>query len=216
MVNKLYQLYNWSKASEMNPKLYRIIEDAFSHQVNGGGRSTKIRFFVRNRKIPEINQFLNWIEKITALVSHTFSVEYDDEGNRRYNYSDKEYLLDLDQGGNANIDELGAGGEMGFNPYAFKICDAWGLLYKKGEGVTRHNHFPYTLAFVYYVNTPEGSAPVILNGEEIRPTAGQVLFFQGHHYHSVPPSDVDDRCVIAGLITYAPNFPKPQIKLSTF
>ena len=203
-MNKLYQLYTWSKASEFNPILYKIVDGAFNRQVNGGGRITDVRYFVRNRDISEVDKFMSWIEKITALAAHKFSIEYDDDGNRKHIYSDQEYLLDLADQSNSDIDELGAGGEMGFNPYSFKICDAWGLLYKKGEGVEKHNHFPYSLAFVYYVNTPEKSSPVILNGEEIRPTAGQVLFFQGHHYHEVPPSNVDDRCVIAGLITYAP------------
>ena len=76
------------------------------------------------------------------------------------------------------------------------------MFYLKGEGIVEHNHFPYPLAFVYYVNTPEGCSSVILDGEELAPEAGQCLFFEGHLFHRVPAAPVDDRCVISGLISY--------------
>ena len=62
VVNKLYQLYTWSKASEFNPILYKIVDGAFNRQVNGGGRITDVRYFVRNRDIPEVDKFMCWIE----------------------------------------------------------------------------------------------------------------------------------------------------------
>ena len=94
---------------------------------------------------------------------------------------------------------------VGFDINAFTIQESWGIHYNKGESVIKHNHFPYILAFCYYVNTPKGSSPTILGGKRINPPAGQLIFFQGHIYHEVLKSKVDGRCVIAGLILYEPN-----------
>ena len=65
-MNKLYQLFTWSKASEFNPILYKIVDGAFYRQVNGGGRITDVRYFVRNRDISEVDKFMSWIEKIIS------------------------------------------------------------------------------------------------------------------------------------------------------
>ena len=56
----------------------------------------------------------------------------------------------------------------GFNINGFEIAECWGVLYNKGESVVSHNHFPYTLSFVYYVNTPEGYSPLTLAEKEIK------------------------------------------------
>ena len=58
------------------------------------------------------------------------------------------------------------------------------------------------MSFVYYVRMPEGSSPLILDGEEILLPEGRVIFFLGHQFHSVPPSSADGRCIIAGNISY--------------
>ena len=76
--------------------MYKIVDGAFYRQVNGGGRITDVRYFVRNRDISEVDKFMSWIEKITALAAHKFSMrEINDDGNRKHVYSDQEYLLDL-------------------------------------------------------------------------------------------------------------------------
>jgi len=97
-----------------------------------------------------------------------------------------------------------AEGEGGCYPEKMKIIECWSLLYNAGEGVMKHNHFPYTLAFVYYVNAPKGCSRTQLEYEEVEPDPGQMLVLQGNAYHAVPPSDVDGRCVVAGLAHYIP------------
>ena len=90
----------------------------------------------------------------------------------------------------------------GYNINAFEIIECWGVLYNKGESVVSHTHFPYTLSFVYYVNTPEGYSPLTLSGHEIDIKEGQCIFFHPHLYHSVSPTQSNGRCVISGNILY--------------
>jgi hypothetical protein len=83
----------------------------------------------------------------------------------------------------------------------YKIAISWGVLYNIGEGARKHSHEPYPLTFVYYINVPEGSSPLIVDDLEIDVSAGQLIVLSGDKYHQVPPSTVDGRCVIAGNIS---------------
>ena len=65
-----------------------------------------------------------------------------------------------------------------------------------------HNHFPYSLSFGYYLCTPDGSSPLIIEGKEIQVTEGRLIIFGGHQSHEVPDSDISGRCMIAGNIAY--------------
>jgi len=91
--------------------------------------------------------------------------------------------------------------QYGFNLNGFNIVGCWGAHYNKGEGLTKHNHFPYTFSFVYFVRTPQGSSIVIEN-EEMNLKEGQCVFFLSHQYHNVESNNCDDRCIIAGNILY--------------
>ena len=102
------------------------------------------------------NSLLTWLESSIQYAAFYFAHGYD-----------KEYDASL----------------LGFNPLAFKINECWGVLYNKGEGVIKHNHFPYAMSFVYYVKMPEGSSPLILDDEEILLPEGRVIFFLGHQFH---------------------------------
>lgn len=201
-MKQLCQSFSWNDADQYNTKLLELIRENYYRSINGGGQITETRFFLES-KSEVAKLFLNWVQELIPYSAHKFSIKYNADGTRVHEYDDTEYLLSL-PGTDNQEDVLGNGGELGFNPYAFKICDCWGIYYDKSQGVEKHNHFPYSLAFVYYVNTPENSSPVILNGQEVKPKAGQIIFFQGHHYHEVPSSNVDGRCIIAGLITYSP------------
>ena len=84
----------------------------------------------------------------------------------------------------------------------FKIADYWGMMYDVGGGTVLHNHFPYSLSFGYYLCTPDGSSPLIIEGKEIQVTEGRLIIFGGHQSHEVPDSDISGRCMIAGNIAY--------------
>ena len=94
------------------------------------------------------------------------------------------------------------GGKWGYEYNQFKIAEMWSIVYNKGEGVELHNHFPYPISFVYYVNCPEGSSPLTIEYDEFFPKNGQLIFFKGDQYHCVRPSNVDNRCIVAGNINY--------------
>ena len=160
---------------DLNSSLYELIRDESAFRIKGNGYRTEFTFGDDNRDNKALDSFLTWIESSIKYAAYLFAHGYD-----------KEYDAD----------------DLGFNPKQFKINECWGVLYNKGEGVIRHNHFPYALSFVYYVRMPEGSSPLILDDEEILLPEGRVIFFLGHQFHSVPPSAADDRCIIAGNISY--------------
>ena len=84
----------------------------------------------------------------------------------------------------------------------FKIADYWGMLYGDGYGTVPHNHFPFALSFGYYLRTPNGCAPLIIDEQSIQVTEGRLIVFGGHQTHYVPDSDISGRCMIAGDISY--------------
>ena len=90
----------------------------------------------------------------------------------------------------------------GFDINAFEIVGCWGAHYNRGEGLVRHSHFPYAISFVYYVKTPKGFSPLIIEDENVDVKEGECVFFLAYNYHSVQPNNCDGRCVIAGNILY--------------
>ena len=90
----------------------------------------------------------------------------------------------------------------GYNLNTFEIAECWGIHYNKDESLIEHCHFPYALSFIYYVRTPEGAAPIIIENETYNIKEGQCLFFLASKYHSVSKSDCDGRCAIVGNILY--------------
>lgn len=84
----------------------------------------------------------------------------------------------------------------------FDIADYWGMWYDEGASAMEHNHWPYAMSFAYYVNCPEGSSPIIIEGSEVQVESGQLIIFAGHFSHKVEPCPVDNRFMIAGNIAY--------------
>ena len=88
--------------------------------------------------------------------------------------------------------------------YDFEIRQCWGATYKGHEWLMEHNHFPWTLSFVYYVSMPKDASGLMMGDDEIEMYEGDCIFFLGSQYHGVRPSHTmnDTRCVIAGNILY--------------
>ena len=89
-----------------------------------------------------------------------------------------------------------------YNVNSFEIAECWGVHYNRGESLIEHCHFPYSISFVYYVKTPKGTAPIIIENETHEVKEGQCIFFLASQYHTVSPNDCDGRCAIVGNILY--------------
>ena len=169
--------FNYPYADKKNSILLSLIKANSNVPIAKGGclrSSTNLH----KKGIVEIDNLIKWIEDLIPPASLTF-VDWDG--------------TDI---------TLGTGGRGGYDPYSFEIDTCWGMYYGEGSGCVEHNNFPYPIGFVYYVSVPQGSSPTIMGGQRLNPKEGQLLMFMGHHYHGVPISKVDGRCIIAGLISY--------------
>ena len=100
-------------------------------------------------------------------------------------------------------------GSLGFDTTKFYVAECWGITYAKHTGVVTHCHFPYILSFSYNVNTPKGSAPLIIDNidgssEYVEAKEGSLTVFLGPRFHRVEPKDqeAEGRCCLVGNIGY--------------
>ena len=80
----------------------------------------------------------------------------------------------------------------------------WASRLDKGQQTLEHDHlFHSTFAFVYFVNTPKGSSPLIFttSGKRIKAEPGKLVLFPGPLRHKVPVNKCDNRVTIASNIT---------------
>ena len=171
-----YQIFDYHHSSILNPKLYDVLQNCYSTDVyrNIGGGANCLNHNLHTRDINEVDILINWINQLIPTVAINFA----GEGK--------------------------GGGPAGFDKYQFKVDECWALLYSEGDRVIKHNHFPYSISFCYYVNSPEGSSPFVIEGEKINLKAGQIIFFLPHQYHWVVPTKYFGRCVVVGNILYTP------------
>lgn len=91
-----------------------------------------------------------------------------------------------------------------FDPpeHDFKTVETWAVTYKEGEDIEWHNHGISCYSFVYYVNVPEGSSPLLFQNPEgiIDPKPGKVVIFESRMKHKVPPNKCNGRCAVSGNI----------------
>ena len=83
--------------------------------------------------------------------------------------------------------------------------NTWFAKYSKEEYTKSHIHLPSVFSFVYFIQSPPGSSPLVFSysKEEIEPTEGLFVMFPSLVYHHVPPNKCDDRIVLAGNISVA-------------
>jgi len=84
----------------------------------------------------------------------------------------------------------------------FDLAYFWGMYYPKGGSVIPHNHFPSTVNCCYYIKTPEGCSPLIVEGQKIEVKESMLVIFPGHYMHEVPECEVPDRCMFNFDIVY--------------
>ena len=89
-------------------------------------------------------------------------------------------------------------------PFGLKLNNIWGQWYRKGDYQISHAHYPYQWSFVYYVNTPKGSSPLVFTEtrKKIYPKAGQMIIFPSWIRHEVPPNKCEGRSIVAGNFYY--------------
>jgi hypothetical protein len=83
--------------------------------------------------------------------------------------------------------------------HALILESCWGSVYNMGDYAQSHNH-ESSYSFVYYIETPKGSSPLIFDTsqEKINAEEGTVIIFPGTVWHSVPINDCNGRIVLAG------------------
>ena len=103
-----------------------------------------------------------------------------------------------------SISHLSVGDEnkIYFKANELKIDQCWGIMYNKGNKVIKHNHFPYALSFVYFVKTPKGSSPLIIEGKRIKAEEGKLVMFHANQVHWCNNSNANGRCCLVGNIRY--------------
>ena len=80
----------------------------------------------------------------------------------------------------------------------------WAARLDKGQQTLEHDHLFYaTFAFVYFVNAPKGSSPLIFttSGKKIKAESGKLVLFPAPLRHKVPVNKCDNRVTIASNIT---------------
>ena len=79
----------------------------------------------------------------------------------------------------------------------------WFAKYNKGDYTLNHRHMDYAqYAFVYFVNCPKGSSPLVFttSGKKIKAEEGKIVIFPPQLYHHVPKNKCDDRITLSGNV----------------
>tara|TARA_B100001996_G_C18307768_1_gene457307 strand:+ start:28 stop:576 length:549 start_codon:yes stop_codon:yes gene_type:complete len=108
------------------------------------------------------------------------------------------YALDLIRGWEDSIDTP-------IRPHDPLILNnIWGQWYRKGDFQISHVHYPNQWSFVYYVNTPRGSSPLVFTNskKKVAAKAGNMVIFPSWVRHQVPPNKCEGRSVVGGNFCY--------------
>lgn len=94
--------------------------------------------------------------------------------------------------------------QVGIHNTKLVLMSLWGMVYNPGDHQIVHDHLPCHWAFVYYVNTPENSPPLVFDDCSFRffPKAGQFIVFPAALRHHVPESSISGRTNVVGNFYY--------------
>ena len=139
---------------------------------------------------------------------HKIICDLPDAQNRRTNLKSKmtswntdvrefEIITDL-------VSELLHKDFLQFQSEKVRCSEVWGALYGKNDHATSHNHEPSYFSFVYYVNVPKNSSPLIFvnSGYKVKTYTGKLVIFDSKLYHKVPKNKSENRSLIAGNFVY--------------
>ena len=85
-----------------------------------------------------------------------------------------------------------------------KVDHYWIAKYNRGDFTLSHSHYPCLYSFVYFVNSPKGSSPLVFttSGQSIEAKRGRIVIFPGILEHHVPKNECDDRVIISGNVFF--------------
>ena len=84
----------------------------------------------------------------------------------------------------------------------YEVTDAWFAHYTQSDHTVNHCHYPQTWSFVYFVQAPPNSAPLVFTTSNAAIAAEQnrVVIFPASVYHFVPRNEANNRIVYSGNI----------------
>ena len=100
-----------------------------------------------------------------------------------------------------------------YKPNPLKLVELWGQYYKKGDYQITHAHNPLSWSFVYYVNAPKGSAPLVFtsSNKKIFPKPGMLVLFPSWLEHYVPKHKCEEiRSVVLGDFFYSVDWKREE------
>jgi hypothetical protein len=107
--------------------------------------------------------------------------------------------------------------ELDFDPiFKLRLKDLWGQYYNKGDYQVKHHHNPHYWSFVYYVNVPKRSAPLVFtnSNKKVFPKPGMLVVFPSYLYHHVPKHKCEEiRSVVSGNFVYTIDWQKEKMRV---
>lgn len=81
--------------------------------------------------------------------------------------------------------------------------ELWISKYDLNDYTIPHLHVPSTFSFIYFLNCPDGSSPLIFtkSRKKIKPESGKIVIFPANVLHHVPKNKCNNRIIIAGNIS---------------
>jgi hypothetical protein len=83
-----------------------------------------------------------------------------------------------------------------------EIVSFYGKLYDRGEYELKHNNFPCHWTFIYYVNTPRFSSPIVFENKRIRAKSGDFIIFPSWMEYKIPKNWGNNMSIIIGNFYY--------------
>lgn len=87
--------------------------------------------------------------------------------------------------------------------YQIRIVSMWGSRYESEDFAIAHHHWPASLGYVYFVDSPENSPSLDFPGTNfsVNTKKGTLVLFSSHITHEVKPKKFDGyRYIVAGHI----------------
>tara|TARA_B100001250_G_scaffold345229_1_gene314537 strand:- start:67 stop:645 length:579 start_codon:yes stop_codon:yes gene_type:complete len=87
-----------------------------------------------------------------------------------------------------------------------RLAEIWSVTYgitadkKEDQSISIHNHTPSLFSFIYYVNVPEYSSPLLFptSNVAVQVLEGNCIIFESRLDHAVPPNESEGRVCISG------------------
>tara|TARA_B100001778_G_scaffold27537_1_gene20124 strand:- start:109 stop:654 length:546 start_codon:yes stop_codon:yes gene_type:complete len=81
---------------------------------------------------------------------------------------------------------------------SFSIANEWLMMYESGDYAKYHDHFPFCLSVIYYVDCDENAAPVVFENQlEVLPENGKLIIFPSSVSHEV--NQTEGRRVVVSM-----------------